>query len=90
MLDTYLTLQRAAQDGAVDLKLAKTALPGSLTASVENLNDKLVGCPTLDSAAALAASRDCPITQLLNPPDLPWSKQLNAILEPVEIAVQHQ
>jgi hypothetical protein len=40
LLDTYLTLSLAAENGATEVRLPKTALPGFLTTTVEGLNDR--------------------------------------------------
>jgi len=68
-------------------RAAQEQLAGALCADAAQQDEDARECLSLDSAAGVAASRDCPITQFRNPPNLSWSKQLNAILEPVEIAV---
>ena len=60
VLDTYLTLNLEAQDGAADLKLAKAAMPGFLTASVQGLNDNW-SVQLLDRAHASPNYRALPI-----------------------------
>lgn len=59
-LDTYLIWRTEAQNGAVEARLPKTAMPGFLTASVEGLNDKW-SVQLLDKARAWPNHRALPI-----------------------------
>jgi hypothetical protein len=60
VLDTYLTLALAAQDGAAEVKLAKTVLPGFLTTLVQGLNDNW-SVHLVDRARAWPNHRALPI-----------------------------